>query len=61
MTSVSLRVDRMLETQTVAMFVGEMAVSMANVDDQMWIDMRERMVFNNNNALAHDRRFYVRR
>ncbi len=60
MTSVPLRLDRVLETQTVAMFVNEMAVPMANLDNQMWIDMRERMVFHNNNALAHDRRFCVR-
>ncbi len=61
MTSVPLRLDRVLETQTVAMFVNEMAVPMANLDNQMWIDMRERMVFHNNNAFAHDWRVYVYR
>ncbi len=60
-TSVSLRLDRVLETQTVAMFVSETTVSMANVDNQIWIDMRERMAFNNNNAFANDWRVYVYR
>ena len=60
MTSVLLRMGRVLETQTVATFVNEMAVSMPDADKRMWTDMIERAIFNNNNALTHDCRFYVR-